>query len=124
MGNLYVDLRLSHTTGSNFPEGSKAKIPLLYSPPTKKKKAMEKQVFFPNLGRDFSVRVHGGLEAVPAAGADFPSIKLIPWPLSFVREMSGGGKKHKCGFPSEKWRIEGGFLNLSGNGGGEGRKTR
>lgn len=71
------------------------------------------------------MRVHRALEALTAAGADFPSINLIPWPFSFVCETSGGGKNRKYGFSPRKWSIEEGFLNLSDNNeGGEGGKQR
>lgn len=68
--------------------------------------------------------MHRGFEALTAAGADFPSIKLIPWPYSFVCEMSGGGKNHKYGVSSRKWCVEGGFLNLPDNEGGDKVKKR
>lgn len=68
-------------------------IPLLPHP-LQKIYIMEKPLFI-NLGKDFSVRVHRGLEALTAAGADFPSIKFPPWPFPFVWKMSGGGKNHK-----------------------------
>lgn len=49
------------------------------------------------------------LEALTAAGADFPSIKLIPWPFSFVWQMAGGGKNRKCDFPPENGAARGDF---------------